>query len=144
MAEPYVDTNALAKWYLSEPGSEAFVAFIRARKWALVGRLAVVELRCLLARHRRLGRISHDYALAAYATFEGDVRRGYLRIEPLTDRHAFVARELIDAVPEHPLRTLDALHLAIARSAGSPMLATADRVMARAAEALGFEVRDFG
>jgi predicted nucleic acid-binding protein len=56
-------------------------------------------------------------------------------------QHAFIARDLVDAVPEHPLRALDALHLAIAQGAGSRV---ADRVMAEAAEALGFEVHSFG
>ena len=45
--------------------------------------------------------------------------------------------------PHHPLRTLDALHLAVALHAGIDMLATADTVMADAATAMGLEVARF-
>jgi len=44
---------------------------------------------------------------------------------------------------DYPLRTLDALHLAIAQSIGAGVLATADLGMARAAEDLGFTVATF-
>jgi predicted nucleic acid-binding protein len=64
--------------------------------------------------------------------------------EPSADRHAIVAYDLIDQLSGHTLRTLDALHLAIAQSAGTTMLATADRRMERAAEALGMGVVTFG
>jgi uncharacterized protein len=48
-AEPaYIDTSALAKWYLPEPGSDAFVDFIRYQDGAAISRLTTVELRCLL------------------------------------------------------------------------------------------------
>ncbi|HSO72847.1 MAG TPA: PIN domain-containing protein [Thermodesulfobacteriota bacterium] len=41
------------------------------------------------------------------------------------------------------LATLDALHLALAREIGAEVLATADRNMADAAEAMGLEVVRF-
>jgi uncharacterized protein len=46
---PYIDTSALAKWYLNEPRSEDF--------GAVISRLTVVEFRCLIARRRRAGDI---------------------------------------------------------------------------------------
>lgn len=45
--------------------------------------------------------------------------------------------------PEHPLRTVDALHLAIARHALVDTVATADTVMADAADAMGLRVARF-
>lgn len=53
------------------------------------------------------------------------------------------AVNLINRYPNHPLRTLDALHLAVALHAGIDMLATADAVMADAATAMGLEVARF-
>jgi len=50
---------------------------------------------------------------------------------------------LIDRYPDHPLRTLDALHLAVALHAGIEIRATADTVMADAATAMGFAVARF-
>lgn len=37
----YIDTSALAKWYLNEPRSEDFEAFIRQQASAAISRLAV-------------------------------------------------------------------------------------------------------
>jgi predicted nucleic acid-binding protein len=143
-AEPCIDTSALAKRYLNEPGSEAFDAFLGTLSRALISRLTIVELHCLLRRRWRAGEIDDDYERAARAHFADDVRRGYFEVEPLADRHAMLAHDLIDQLSGYPLRTLDALHLAIAHGAGVRVLATADREMARAAEALGIGTVTFG
>ena len=144
-ADPaYVDTSALAKWYLPEPGSDAFVDFIRSQDSAAISRLTTVELRCLLARRRRAGDITVQHERDAWSTFEGDIRAGHLHVEALSDVHAVTARDLLEQLHDLPVRTLDAFHLAIARSLAVGVLATADRVMARAAEALGMTAMMFG
>jgi mono/diheme cytochrome c family protein len=53
------------------------------------------------------------------------------------------AVSLIARYQEHPLRTLDALHLAVARHEQVDAIATADGVMADTAEAMGFAVARF-
>jgi uncharacterized protein len=140
----YVDSSALAKWYLNEAGSAEFVDFIRAQRLALISRLTVVELRSLLARRQRSGDITANYRRDAVRTFEMDVRRGFLQVEPLFDQQAIIAADLIDRLPNLPLRTLDALHLAIAQTTGVRLFATADRALARAAEAIGLAAVTFG
>jgi predicted nucleic acid-binding protein len=52
------------------------------------------------------------------ASLDSDVRRGFLQVEPLVDDQAVVAADFIEGLVEHPLRTLDALHLAVARASG--------------------------
>jgi hypothetical protein len=141
---PYLDTSALAKWYIHEPGSEAFVDFIRCHSPAVISRLGALELRCLLARRRRTGALSLAYEQKAFATFEEDVLRGDLHIQPLADVHVLTALRLVEQSVQHPLRALDALHLAVARSLAVQVVATADRQLASAAEELGFEVAVFG
>ena len=74
----YVDTSALAKWYLPESGSDAFVDFIRWQNGAVISRLTTVELRCLLVRRRRAGDITVQHERDAWSTFEDDVRAGHL------------------------------------------------------------------
>ena len=140
----YVDTSALAKWYLPEPGSEAFVEFIVRQDGAVISRLTSVELRCLLARRRRAGEIAAGHERDAWLAFEDDIRAGHLQVEPLADGHAMRARHLLEQLRDLPLRTLDALHLAIAQSIRADVLATADLGMARAAQALGITVMTFG
>jgi uncharacterized protein len=140
----YIDTSALAKWYLPEPGSDAFVDFIRSQDRAAISRLTTVELRCLLARRRRAGEITAQHERDAWSTFEDDIRAGHLHVEALSDAHAVAARDLLEQLHDLPVRTLDALHLGIARSLGVKILATADHVMARAAKTLGLTAIMFG
>jgi predicted nucleic acid-binding protein len=139
----YVDTSALAKWYVNEARSEEFDAFITRQEQAAISRLTVVELRCLIARKRRSREIDSRAEKRALQTFEADVRAGYLTVYPLEDQHALAADDLIARLKSHPLRTLDALHLAIARALGVEKVATADRIMAAAVVALGIEVVRF-
>lgn len=139
----YLDTSALAKWYLNEPQSEAFETFISKQTAATISRLTVVEFRCLLARRRRVGDISKALEAQVYAAFEADVLQGVLEVYPLEDDHLFTALALLGRLQKYPLRTLDALHLAIMVTAAVPLLATADRVMADAGKALGLEVVKF-
>lgn len=54
-----------------------------------------------------------------------------------------VYTNLISILPDHALRTLDALHLAIAQHHGLLLIATADKLFADAAEAMGFKVDFF-
>ena len=61
----------------------------------------------------------------------------------MRDAHAQAALDLIERLRRHPLRTLDALHLAIALDTGADLLATADRIMASAAKSLGLPVATF-
>ena len=143
-AEPYIDTSALAKRYIDEAGSDDFDAFLGRWPRALISRLAVVELRCLLQRRQRAAQIDATYERAALADFADDIRSGFFQVEPLADRHAVIAYDLIGRLSGHPLRSLDALHLAVALSTAATVLASADRAMARAAGALGISAVTFG
>jgi predicted nucleic acid-binding protein len=140
---PYLDTSALAKWYLNEPFAEEFEAFIREQPTAAVSRLTVVEFRCLLARRRRASEITKSIESRVYVSFEKDVGAGFLQVHPVADEHLIAALSLITQLGRYALRTLDALHLAIAQGIHCRRLATADRTMAGAAKAAGLDVVRF-
>ncbi len=139
----YIDTSALAKWYLNEPRSQDFEAFLQQQGSGVISRLTVVEFRCLLARRQRAREIDMRLARDVFATFEKDIRNGFLAVHPLEDQHAQMAVGLIGRLKGHPLRTLDALHLAIALDLKAVRIATADRALGDAAVALGLEVARF-
>lgn len=111
---------------------------------ALISRLTIVELRCLLGRRRRNHDIDAGAERRALAAFEDDIAQGFLEVHPLDDQHALDARALLIRLPSIPLRTLDALHLAIATAADARTVATADDVFAAAARALRLQVEWFG
>ncbi len=45
----YIDTSALAKWYLPEHGSELLAEWMQQRKDTYISSLTITEFRCLLA-----------------------------------------------------------------------------------------------
>ena len=143
-AAAYVDTSALAKYYLQESGSAEFEHFIRSDVVPHVSRLALVEFRCLVARRRRAGTIVSETQTRILGLFFAHLGQGLWQIQPLDDGHLVEAGDLIDRLPGHPLRTLDAIHLAAAVRSGASRLATGDRVMAAAAKKLGFTPLLFG
>jgi hypothetical protein len=140
----YLDTSALAKWYVNEPQSEQFERFIRDLSHAVISRLTACEMRCLLARRRRAGDIDRDYEQRAYSCFVQDIAAGHLIIHSCRDVHLVEAVNLIDQLAPIPLRTLDAIHLALAMDAGVEAIATADNIMAQAASELELTVHFFG
>ena len=143
MTAPYLETSALAKWYLNEPFSEAVESYLLSLSYGWVSALTVLELRCLFARRRRSKEISPELESQIMALFEQDVAAGHLRLATLEEADLESAVRIITSLPSHPLRTLDALHLSIVQSRGIEALATADRVMATSAEALGLLVTKF-
>ena len=100
-------------------------------------------MRSLLARRVREGGIDAATQGRILATFEGDIALGHLALLPHTVESFLLAEALLGAHPELSLRTLDALHLGVVRSAGVTTLATADRVMAQAAAAMAVECETF-
>ena len=140
----YLDTSALAKWYVAEPESERFEVWLSETADAVISRLTIVEMRCLLARRRRSGALTPALESRAYGRFMEQLAAGQFRLLPMTDSLPGDALSLIERLPSVPLRTLDALHLAAARLAAATIVATADLVMREAATALGLKVEFFG
>lgn len=136
----YLDTSALAKWYINESRSEDFASWIQGEADVHISTLTVVEMRCLLARRRRNHELSIDLEQKVYATLQDDIAKGFLTIHRVDDEQVIEALNLISLLTNHPLRTLDAIHISIARSVGADCLATADTVMGNAAEELGMKV----
>ncbi|MGH6612238.1 MAG: type II toxin-antitoxin system VapC family toxin [Burkholderiaceae bacterium] len=133
----YIDTSALLKWYLPEAGSDAFTAWISAQHQADTSRLVSVEMHVVLARKQRIGELSNAQATRALAAFLADVDDGLLRVQSIDAAHWEEAERLITVAALPALRTLDALHLAVASVAQVDEFATADRTLAAAARALG-------
>ena len=139
----YFDTSALAKWYLNESRSDEVEEYILAQGPVTISDLTVVEMRSLLARRRREKSIDPKLEAEIFATFQEDIRKNSLICRPLTEGLAWGTANLISVLPDIPLRTLDALHLWIAKEIQAEILATADRIMAAGGQALGFSVISF-
>jgi len=139
----YFDTSALAKWYLNEVHSDDVEKYLQKHGPVAISDLTIVEMRCLLARRRRDKSITSQIETEAFATFQEDIRRRFLICHPLPDGLAAGTINLIALLPRVPIRTLDAMHLMIAKEIAATGLVTADRIMADGAEALGIKVIRF-
>jgi predicted nucleic acid-binding protein len=140
----YFDTSALAKWYLPEEQSNEVEKYIQENGPVMISELTLVEMRELLARHRREGSLDQNAEIKVFATFEEDIRQKFLICQPLSDGLARGAVNLLSVLSDLPLGMVDALHLAVAKEIQTDIFATADSVMARAGEKLGLSVVRFG
>jgi predicted nucleic acid-binding protein len=139
----YFDTSALAKWYINETRSDDVESYIQKHGPVAISDLTIVEMRCLLARRRREKNLTVDTESEVFATFQEDVRRRFLICHPFPADLAAGAVNLMSFLSGIPVRTLDAMHLVIAKEIGVDLLATSDRIMAEAAEALSLKVALF-
>ena len=139
----YVDTSALVKRYLQEPGSDAFDTFFLTQAPLGISRLTVIEMRCALARRRRANQVSPELETQVQEAFRLDMQDGALVVASFNDDDLTLAYHLMDEVGVIPLRTLDALHLAVARHIAATEFATADKNQADAARKLGFALHSF-
>jgi predicted nucleic acid-binding protein len=132
----YLDTSALAKLYFPEADSEAMDRALRGRRDLTVSDLAVTELVSALARRRREQRLRADVAAQLSAAMLADLESGMFRRVDLAPAAHRAAERLLLSVPV-PLRVADALHLALAMTAGVAAIVTFDRRLAEAARSLG-------
>ncbi len=128
----YVDSSAIAKRYLDEPGSEEAVAASVLARIVVTSRIAFTEVARAITRDEPLG-----VDAPVYAGWEADWEAH--QIVEVTQDIAEHAARLAD---QHELRTLDALHLASALSVTTVPLrfATWDRRLHAAARAAGLRV----
>jgi hypothetical protein len=135
----YLDTSVVAPFYWQEQLSDTVQTLLGNESEVALSQLVEVELFSALSRRVRMGEISQDQAGAIAERFETHVDYGFYTRLPVEGLHYSLAKEWIRRF-DTPLRTLDALHLAIASSQGICLI-TADRGLAGSAEAFGVEVR---
>jgi uncharacterized protein len=138
----YVDSSALAKLYVPEIHSDEVDAYLRGKVGLLISELAVTEVLSAIGRRKREGDLSSAMANRIRDALLADAESGAfarLHLEPAVHR---VAERLLLATTSVPLRTLDALHLALAFSGGATHLLTFDTSLREAALQAGLNAID--
>jgi predicted nucleic acid-binding protein len=134
----FFDTSALAKRYISEPGSELVRTTLRSHE-VTVARIAYAELAASLARACRMGAITEAQRDAVFARLALD----FSRLNIVEIRAALVTL-VPNLVLKHPLRGYDAVQLAAALtvqvSGQSVEFWSADSILCQAATAEGMKV----
>lgn len=146
MATYYLETSALVKLYVSEPGTDRMLRLARTwgRRKAAVLALSRVEFRAAIRRRERSGDIGGDSGQVLRRRFDNHWQEQFL-IQPVTETVLADAVLLID---KHPLRAYDAMQLAgcmvcRGQTGTDPVVfVSADRDLLAAAENEGVTVLD--
>ncbi len=133
----YWDTSALVPYYLPEPLSDRVQALLRESEPA-ISWLVELEFFSMLSRRVRTGELDRRHAERVKSLFLSHVEDGLYLLLPLKATHFRMARDW-NGQFDLSLRAPDALHIAVVFKQGLPLI-TADKVLARSAEALGVEV----
>lgn len=131
----YLDTSVLIAYYCAEPLSRQAERLVRSAIGPAISNLTEVELVSALARKVQARALRGMDASTIAAEFRGHVDANLYRRIELERPHFQQAVAWLSRFTT-PLRTLDALHLAVAASHDFD-LATFDRGLARAARILG-------
>jgi predicted nucleic acid-binding protein len=137
----YIDTSVLAAYYYPEPISDSVEKFILKIKRPAISALTEVELASSLSIKVREKSISKNAANQILSKFQSHLASGFFNRLAVVNVHYQTAKSWISQFVT-PLRTLDALHLAIT-STNNLTLLTADQQLAGAAEHFGIKVHTF-
>ena len=135
----YLDTSVLVAYYCPEALSEAAEKMILDDRQPAVSALTEVELVSALARKIRERELSRENANHVLTEFQSHLNRFLFKRIPLDLDHYSVAFNWL-AQFAVPLRTLDALHLAVAAQNNLELI-TADQRLLQSARKLGVRTR---
>ena len=129
----YIDTSVLTAAYCPEPGSERAEQALRECE-PMISSLTRLEFSSAVARKLRARTLTREEAARIISQFHTHIREGVFECLAVLESHFLLANDWIDALAT-PLRTLDAMHLALAH-ASSARLITADAALAKSARTL--------
>lgn len=106
----YLDTSALVKLYVREPGTERMIRLVNPSSGHTFSVLALtrLEFRAAVRQRERKGNVGHEEAEAAITKLEEHLQRFYL-VQLVTESVIEEAAALLD---RHALRAYDAVQLA--------------------------------
>ena len=130
----YVDTSVLVAYYCPEVLSRQVQNLLQEQAKPSLSILTEVEFTSAVAKKIRQNELSSMDGNRILAKFISHVETGLFQTIPVQDHHWRLAKNWLSLFTT-PLRTLDALHLAIA-SDKELQLVTSDKSFANAAEML--------
>ena len=134
----YLDSSALAKLYVPEAESEILDTFLRGRRDLMISDLCITEVISAVARRRREGALEVGQANQIRDALLSDAN-SFRRLDLAPFIHRAAERMLL-FTESVPLRTLDALHIALALSGEATCVVTFDNRLSEAAALHGLRV----
>ena len=133
----YIDTSALVTYYCPEPMSDKIERAVLSIVQPHISYLTDVEIASAIARKVRCQEITPTDGHQILNLYQNHVDKRFYRWLPLDLKNFQVARSWISQF-KIALRTLDALHLAIAAANDLPILSL-DKQLLEAAEYFGIQ-----
>jgi len=134
----YLDTSVIAAYYCPEPLSDRVESFLTAHGRPAISNLTELEMFSAISRKVREGSLKKKDATRVLAAFLTHLNNRFYAMVSIDDRHYRLARDWIGLL-NNSLRSLDALHLAVASIEGRSIV-TSDHGLARSAGSLGVNV----
>lgn len=133
----FLDTSAFAKRYVAEQGSDKVLALCQEADRLFVSVICFPELTstlCRLVREKKLAR-------AAYRQLKGDAVADLADVD-ICQITPEVLAGVVSLLEAHPLRAMDALHVACALACQPDAFVSADRQQLAAARKAGLRIVD--
>ncbi|MCJ7582142.1 MAG: type II toxin-antitoxin system VapC family toxin [Candidatus Aminicenantes bacterium] len=132
----FLDTSALAKRYIEEPGSDELENLLHsAVKEVTVSTLALPEFSAAISRKVRNKELSDEMATDAMKEIEIDWNGLFIKIPLFED----LAKQAASLTIQFPLKGADAVHLVSAVASGADLFIASDRQLISAAEQIGLQ-----
>jgi len=131
----FFDSSGLAKRYINERGSDKVEAALAEATEAAVSLICPPEITSALSRLRRQSLISAAYYDTAKKALFEDIEDMSICSVTVPAVH-----QAIDLIERHPLRTMDALHIACALEWRADLFVSSDRRQLTAAAKSGLRV----
>lgn len=133
----FLDTSAFAKRYVAERGSDKVMALCLQADSLIVSVICLPELISTLSRLVREKKL----AKAEYRKLKGDAIADLADVD-ICQITPDVLGSVVSLLESHPLRAMDALHVACAFTAKPDIFVSADRRQLSAARKVGLKIAD--
>jgi len=134
----YIDTSVIAAYYCPEPMSETVEEFIIKIKQPAISYLTEIELVSAISRKIREKNLSQTDGNKILTQFQSHIQQKMFRWLSLEQKHYQMGKNWISQF-NTPLKTLDALHLALASTYNLTLL-SADIQLLKSARFFGVDV----
>ncbi len=133
----YFDTSVLVAYYTVEDRTDEANSIVRQATLPVISDLGIAEFNVVITRKQSDGYLTAQATAAVFALFDQHLSDVFVRVA-IDTGHVGATRHLADRTGTR-LRTLDALHLAIAADVEGA-LATFDERLSEASRAYGLVV----
>lgn len=133
----YFDTSVLVAYYTVEDRTDEANSIVRQATLPVISDLGIAEFNVVVTRKQTDGYLTAEAATAVFALFDKHLNDIFARVA-IDTGHVGATRHLANRTGAR-LRTLDALHLAIAADVEGA-LATFDERLSQASRAYGLDV----